>query len=86
MLWHTDYGYEITLITQKEKYMEARERIAMKGVPRSVFAKGNVVEIWCASPTGDSSDSVIFQLQCVNNAQAETIAEAWRNPFGLPTL
>jgi hypothetical protein len=66
--------------------MEARERIAMKGVPRSVFAKGNVVEIWCASPTGDSSDSVIFQLQCVNNAQAETIAEAWRNPFGLPTL
>ena len=63
--------------------METRERIAMKGTPRSVFARGNVVEIWCASPTGDSSDSVIFHLQCVNDAQAETIAEAWRNPFGI---
>ena len=63
--------------------MEARERIAMKGIPTSVIARGNVVEIWCSSPTGDSSDSVIFCLQCVNDTQAETIAETWRNPFGL---
>jgi len=63
--------------------MEARERIAMKGIPTSVIARGNVVEIWCSSPTGDSSDSVIFRLQCVNDTQAETIAETWRNPFGL---
>ena len=63
--------------------MDTRERVAMKGTPTSVIARGNVVEIWCSSPTGDSSDSVIFCLQCVNDTQAETIAETWRNPFGL---
>lgn len=58
--------------------------VSMKGMPRSVFATGNIVEIWCSSPTGDSSDSSILTLTCATSSQADVIAETWRKVWELP--
>jgi len=60
-----------------------RVRLAMKGTPRSIITNGDMVEVWVSSPTGDSSDSFIYTIPCLNNAQAETIAETWRYVWGL---
>jgi hypothetical protein len=44
---------------------------------------GNIVSLWFASPTGDSSDSQIFELVCRDNEQAEFIAKRHREVWGL---
>ena len=49
-----------------------------KGCIVAVMLWGTSVEIWVASPTGDSSDSHRFTLPCLNEEQAETVAQAWR--------
>ena len=36
------------------------------------------------SPTGDQSDSVIFHLPCTTATQAESIATAHRDVWGIP--
>jgi len=41
------------------------------------------VEIWCQSPTGDQSDSVIFHLPCRTLEQAEFVADLWQKAWGL---
>jgi len=46
-------------------------------------AVGNSVELWYASPTGDSSDSFIHRLPCLSEAQAEAIAETHKQVWGL---
>lgn len=48
-----------------------------KGLPRSIVKAGNLVEVWCSSPTGDSSDSHIFTIPCRDEAQAEQVFQAW---------
>jgi hypothetical protein len=35
----------------------------IKGLPRSVVQNGDRLEIWVESPTGDSSDSQILEIQ-----------------------
>lgn len=62
----------------------SRTKIIMKGIPRSVFAQGNLVEIWVSSPTGDSSDSFIYSIPCVSPEQAQVIAKTWRDVWALP--
>ena len=42
------------------------------------------VEVWFQSPTGDQSDSVIFHLPCTTATQAESIATAHRDVWGIP--
>ena len=41
------------------------------------------VEIWCQSPTGDQSDSVIFHLPARDLEQAEFVANLWQKAWGL---
>ena len=41
------------------------------------------VEIWCQSPTGDQSASVIFHLPARNLEQAEFVASLWQQAWGL---
>ena len=48
-----------------------------KGTPRSIVKCGTQVEVWCSSPTGDSSDSHIFTIPCRDEAQAEEVFQAW---------
>ena len=67
-----------------EQGIRDRELVSMKGMPRAVFATGNVVEIWCSSPTGDSSDTSILTLTCATGSQADIIAETWRKVWELP--
>jgi len=43
------------------------------------------VEIWCQSPTGDQSDSVIFHLPARDLEQAEFVASLWQKAWGLGT-
>ena len=55
----------------------------MKGTPKHILVTDSMIEIWIPSPTGDSSDSLIFRMECVNNAQAQTIAKAWYKAFNI---
>lgn len=41
------------------------------------------VEIWVSSPTGDSTDSQIFHISCVNFEQAEAVASLWKEVWKL---
>lgn len=58
--------------------------IRMKGAPVAVYAKDESVIVWVASPTGDASDSFQYTIPCVNEQQAEVIAEMWRTTWGIP--
>ena len=41
------------------------------------------VDVWVQSPTGDSSDSMIFTLPCTSQSQAMEISKMWRERWGL---
>jgi molybdopterin-guanine dinucleotide biosynthesis protein len=62
---------------------EIRPNIRMKGMPVAIVKTGHILTIWVASPTGDSSDSHLFTMPCVNEAQAEVIMETWQKVWGL---
>lgn len=57
--------------------------VKMKGTPVGVMVVANQVQVWVSSPTGDSTDSFIYNIPCVNEQQAEVIAETWRKVWGL---
>ena len=61
-----------------------RPTIAMGGRVVAAFATGSTVEIWCESPTGGESDSLIFRMPCRTAAQAAMIATQWRNRWDIP--
>lgn len=50
----------------------------VKGSLLVVEQTGEMVRLWVASPTGDSSDCHVFEIPCVNVAQAEEVATYWR--------
>lgn len=54
-----------------------------KGTPKAVITVGDLVEVWISSPTGDSSDTHIITIPCVDNAQATALAEKWLSVWGL---
>ena len=60
-----------------------RPRITMKGDVVAVRVVGANVEVWVASPTGDSSDSHIFTIPCRNEDQASIVSASWRKAWGL---
>jgi hypothetical protein len=60
-----------------------RPVVAMAGRVTAAFATGNVMEIWCQSPTGGESDSQIFYMKCNTAAQAEFIASQWQIRWGI---
>jgi hypothetical protein len=55
----------------------------MAGRVTAAFATGNIMEIWCQSPTGGESDSQIFYMKCNTAAQAEFIASQWQIRWGI---
>jgi hypothetical protein len=55
----------------------------MAGRVTAAFATGNIMEIWCQSPTGGESDSQIFYMKCNTAAQAEFVASQWRARWAL---
>lgn len=61
-----------------------REMVKMKGIPTSVYAENKCVVVWVNSPTGDSSDSFIYNIPCLSDEQAIVIAKTWRSVWALP--
>ena len=58
-------------------------KIKTKGLPTSVVQSGNYVHIWCSSPDGDSSDSQILEIRCIDDEQASQVWQAWVDMAGL---
>lgn len=54
-----------------------------KGDLVATTISGNIVSLWFSSPTGDSSDSQILELVCLDNEQAEFVAKRHREVWGL---
>ena len=48
-----------------------------KGLPVGAMRVGSNVQLWVSSPTGDSSDSHIYNIPCMDTAQAEAVQSAW---------
>jgi hypothetical protein len=55
----------------------------MKGDVTYVNRLGHVVKLWVSSPTGDASDSHVFELECHSIGQAKLVASKWRKVWGL---
>lgn len=54
-----------------------------KGDLVAVMVYGDTVQLWFSSPTGDSSDSQIFNMVCRDNQQAEMVAQRHREIWGI---
>lgn len=63
---------------------DTRPSIRVKGSLLWTEVYGNIVELWFASPTGDSSDTLTFRMNCVSNAQAVTIANHHNATWKIP--
>ena len=68
---------------------QKRERVTMKGCPSHIEIRDNghcgaSVIVWISSPTGDSSDSFIYDIPCMNMTQARTIARQWIGVWNIP--
>ena len=61
-----------------------RPVLTMKGSLAAAVVNGDTVELWFQSPTGDSSDSQIFELRCRTPQQAEAVAALHRSKWGIP--
>jgi hypothetical protein len=59
------------------------ETIPMKGSVLGVTVIGNTVQVWVSSPTGDSTDSLIFNIPTTSHAHAITVGNMWRQVWGL---
>jgi hypothetical protein len=55
-----------------------------KGTPVHVQAVRDQVEVWVSSPTGDASDSFTYTIPCLNETQAQNLANIWCETWGLP--
>lgn len=71
-------------LTRHNKCMDNNTKIRVKGSVVAAYASGTKVEVWVASPTGDSSDSFQFTIPCLNEHQAEVVAEMWRTIWEIP--
>lgn len=53
-----------------------------KGAYRGAIVWDNIVELWFSSPTGDSTDTVRFQMHCASFEQAQDIAAMHARVWG----
>ena len=58
----------------------------IKGSVIGIEQYGTLVRVWVASPTGDSSDSYIYDMPCLDESQAKDIANLWREHWAIPSL
>jgi hypothetical protein len=52
--------------------------------PHTIFVVDTNVQVWFHSPSGDSSDSQIFDIHCGSREQAMVVAQQWAQRFELP--
>ena len=49
----------------------------MRGLPVACVQHGKWIELWLSSPTGDSSDSHQFPIECQTEQQASDLCATW---------
>jgi hypothetical protein len=54
-----------------------------KGDLVGAMRNGHIVSLWYSSPTGDSSDSQIHDIVCLNEADAERVMQRHLQAWGL---
>jgi hypothetical protein len=60
-----------------------RPTLTMKGMLGGTMVVGSTLQLWFQSPTGDSSDSQIFEMRCNDERQAKAIEAHHRKVWGL---
>lgn len=65
-------------MTDEALSLEQLKKGSFKGYVKS----GHVLELWFSSPTGDSTDSVIFRMTCLDGEQAQEIADMHLRVWG----
>ena len=58
----------------------------IKGSVVGIEQSGKLVRVWVASPTGDASESYIYDMPCLDESQARDIANLWREHWAIPSL
>ena len=56
---------------------QATTTTTTKGMPVAAVRIGSTVQLWVSSPTGDSSDSFIFDIPCLSEEQATAVQASW---------
>ncbi len=56
------------------------------GMLTGTWVVGPVLQLWFQSPTGDSSDSQIFEMRCNDERQAKAIEAHHRKVWGLESV
>jgi hypothetical protein len=54
-----------------------------KGTPIALQVVDNTLTVWLSSPTGDSTDSHRFTIQCLTVRQAYALAKVWQDTWGI---
>jgi len=62
---------------------KTKQKARVKGECLHIDILGNNVKAWVASPTGDSTDSLIFDIPCLDSVQAEFVANIWKDAWEL---
>lgn len=60
-----------------------RGAVPMKGSLVGAVVIGDRVTLYYSSPTGDSSDSIVHDIQCVNETQAIAVCKLHKGIWGL---
>ena len=60
-----------------------RPTLTMKGMLGETMVVGSTLQLWFQSPTGDSSDSQIFEMRCHDERQAKAVEAHHRKVWGL---
>lgn len=58
----------------------------IKGLPIAIVQCGNVLHIWVESPAGDSLDSHLLEITCLDDAQCAELLTAWVEMAGLGVM
>lgn len=63
--------------------MEATEVAIHKGDMVATEVNDNIITMWFRSPTGDSSDSYLYTMECRDHQQAVAIANRHNKAWGI---
>lgn len=61
---------------------ETKQNPRTKGGCLHIETIGTTVQAWIDSPTGDSTDSLVFNIPCLDTVQAEFVANIWKDAWG----
>ncbi len=66
-----------------EAITEERPTVRMKGMLIGTEVVGNYLHLWFSSADGGETDSQIFPMRCVDEAQAKFLEKKHRSVWGI---